>query len=398
MRARVLFARFFQQFNVDQGARRIMSGSVSHGLKLLVAADPDPARWPLLISLAQALAELDVRIHLVPTRLGLDEQQREDAAAVPGLVLIEPGLGLDPRHADPACLMDARRDLAQLARELDVELVQVDLPALADARFPCPVVALHLGCPVTRWEAVHAGPLPDPFAWRSELIRAGLEAADVVICPSLAHAQRVKNRFALRETPYVVHAGRAPLPVSGSAQHDYVLTAGALWDESSNLAVLDAAASRIGVPVRAAGPVRSPKGDEVMFDNLHCLGNLGEEEIARWLSARPVFVSTALYDPLGLSILLAASAGCPLILSDIPDFRELWDEVAMFVDPNDEKGFSDAIGHLVGDDFERAVIGRAARERAARHSPRAMAAQMAAIYRSLLPAVHRPVLAAKAAA
>lgn len=375
-----------------------MSGSVSHGLRLLVAADPDPARWPFLISLAHALAELDVRIHLVPTRLGLDEQQREDAAAVPGLVLIESGLGLDPRHADPACLMDARRDLAQLARDLDVDLVQVDLPALADARFPCPVVALHLGCPVTRWEAVHAGPLPDPFAWRSELIRAGLEAADVVICPSLAHAQRVQNRFALREIPYVVNAGRTPLAVRGSAQHDYVLTAGALWDESSNLAVLDAAASRIGVPVRAAGPVRSPKGDEVMFDNLHCLGNLGEKEISRWLSARPVFVSTALYDPLGLSILLAASAGCPLILSDIPDFRELWDEVAIFVDPNDEKGFSDAIAKLVGDDFERAVIGRAARERAARHSPRAMAAQMAAIYRSLLPAVHRPVLAAKAAA
>ena len=55
------------------------------------------------------------------------------------------------------------------------------------------------------------------------------------------------------------------------------------------------------------------------------------------------------------------------------------------------------IANLVGDDFERAVIGRAARERAALRTPQAMAAQMAAVYRSLLPAVHRPVLAARAA-
>ena len=39
-------------------------------------------------------------------------------------------------------------------------------------------------------------------------------------------------------------------------------------------------------------------------------------------------------------------------------------------------------------------MGRAAQERAGRYTPDVMAAQMAAIYRSLLPAVRRPVLAA----
>ncbi|HYJ81912.1 MAG TPA: glycosyltransferase family 4 protein, partial [Allosphingosinicella sp.] len=135
-----------------------------------------------------------------------------------------------------------------------------------------------------------------------------------------------------------------------------------------------------------------------IFDNIDCLGALDEEELGRWLSARPVFASTALYEPFGLPVLDAASAGCALVLSDIPTFRELWDEVAIFVDPNDEDGFARAIGDLAGDDFERAVLGRAARERAALYSPEAMAAQMAALYRSLLPAVRGPVLAAARAA
>jgi glycosyltransferase involved in cell wall biosynthesis len=140
--------------------------------------------------------------------------------------------------------------------------------------------------------------------------------------------------------------------------------------------------------------LKGPNGTEVMFEHLHCLGNLGEAELARWLSARPVFVSAALYEPFGLAVLEAASAGCPLILSDIPTFRELWDDVAVFVPARDQEGFTRAIANLVGDDFERAVMGRAARERAARYTPDAMAAQMASVYRGLLPAVRRPVLAA----
>jgi glycosyltransferase involved in cell wall biosynthesis len=236
--------------------------------------------------------------------------------------------------------------------------------------------------------------LPDDFAWRTELNRAGLHAADAVVTPTAAFGEAVRRRYGLAEAPRTVHNGRTPRDVPTSAPHDFVFTAGRLWDEGKNLGTLDAAARTIAVPVRAAGPLKGPNGAEVIFDNIHCLGALEEVELARWLSARPVFVSAALYEPFGLAVLEAASAGCPLILSDIPTFRELWSDVAIFVQPRDEEGFTRAIAGLVGDDFERAVLGRAARERAARFTPDAMAAQMASLYRALLPAVRRPVLAA----
>ena len=376
-----------------------MRVSPSEGFKILIAADPDPSSWPLHLSLVQALGELGFHSLFVASKGRLSEQQRTDCARVPTLSLIEPGLDTEPIRGDPTALSRAAVNLVQLSMDYQVDLVQIDQPALvAEAAFPCPLVTFHTGCAATRWDAVRGGPVPDALAWRAEQIEAGLKRSDSVICPTLAHAQRVQHRFGLSDTPFVVNSGRAPLAIRGSAQHDYVLTAGRLWDEGSNLRMLDTAARRIGVPVRAAGPVQGPQGDEVLFDNLHCLGNLSEEETVRWLAARPVYVSTALYDPLGLSILAAASAGCALILSDIPDYRECWDEVAIFVDPDDEAGFSETIANLVGDDFERAVIGRAARERAALRSPQVMAAQVAAIYRRLLPAVNRPVLAARAAA
>ena len=37
------------------------------------------------------------------------------------------------------------------------------------------------------------------------------------------------------------------------------------------------------------------------------------------------------YEPFGLAVLEAAQAGCALLLSDIPTFRELWDGAALFV-------------------------------------------------------------------
>jgi glycosyltransferase involved in cell wall biosynthesis len=372
---------------------------VKAGSKILVTADSIGGVWQYSLDLARGLAPLGIETILALMGPPPTQAQRTDAKAIKGLSLVETGLVLDWLAEDGDSIHSAGAAIARLARECGVDLVQLNTPALAgDTKFDRPVVAVQHSCVATWWEAVHGSGLPEDFAWRTELVRAGLHSAHVVVTPTAAFGESVKRIYDLPEAPITVHNGRTPLTVPKGAPHDFVFTAGRLWDEGKNLVTLDSAASRIGVPVHAAGPLEGPNGASVMFDHLHSLGSLSEEEVARWLSARPVFVSTALYEPFGLAVLEAAAAGCPLILSDIPTFRELWDDVAIFVSPRDEQGFTRMIGNLVGDDFERAVLGRAARERAARHTPDAMAAQMATIYRSLLPAVRRPILAARAAA
>jgi glycosyltransferase involved in cell wall biosynthesis len=367
--------------------------------RVLVTADAVGGVWQYSLDLARGLSRLGIETVLAAMGPEPDEAQRRDAASVRGLELLETGLPLDWLAKDGASLRRAGEAIAALARETGVDVVQLNTPALAaDAEFEAPVVAVHHSCVATWWAAVHGTELPADFAWRTALVRAGLHAADVVVTPTAAFGEAVRRTYDLARTPRTVHNGRTPLVVRHGAQHDFVFTAGRLWDEGKNLATVDAAAKGLPVPVRAAGPLKGPNGAEVMFDNLHCLGNLSEDELARWLSARPVFVSAALYEPFGLAVLEAAAAGCPLILADIPTFRELWDDVAIFVEPRDEKGFTRAISGLVSDDFERSVLGRAAAERAARFTPDAMAAQMASLYRSLLPAVRKPVLAARAAA
>ena len=65
--------------------------------------------------------------------------------------------------------------------------------------------------------------------------------------------------------------------------------------------------------------------------------------VARHLARQPIFVSTALYEPFGLAVLEAAQAGCALVLSDIPTFRELWDGAARFVPARDDGALACAI-------------------------------------------------------
>jgi glycosyltransferase involved in cell wall biosynthesis len=118
--------------------------------------------------------------------------------------------------------------------------------------------------------------------------------------------------------------------------------------------------------------------------SVNALGRLSDADVMRHLSARPIFVSTARYEPFGLAVLEAAQAGCALILSDIPTFRELWEGAAIFVQPDDDVAIAEAVTRLAQDADERSRLGKAAQERAGIYSLEAMSAGVLAAYRSLL--------------
>jgi glycosyltransferase involved in cell wall biosynthesis len=281
------------------------------------------------------------------------------------------------------------RAVAALAAEHRVDIVQLNSPALAAAGpFPAPVVAVAHGCVGTWWAAAH-GTEPDPaYAWHAELMRAGLLAADAVVAPSAAYAASLQRHYALPSQLSAVHNGRTPsLSASGSADH--IFTAGRLWDRVKNTDLLDQVASLLPVPFRAAGPITAPHGETVAPQHLTLLGTLTEDALAAEYAARPIFVSAARFEPFGLAVLEAAQAGCPLVLSGIDTFRELWTGAALFVPDETPDAYLAAIGRVRTEPGLREHLSHAARLRAARYTPEATAAAMLAIYRSLRPEARR---------
>lgn len=342
--------------------------------------------WRYAIDLAAGLARHDVATVLVVLGPSPSMAQRAEALAVPGLELIDTGLPLDWLADEEGAVIDAGRQVAALAVRHAVDWVQLNQPSLAaGAAFPVPVVAVAHSCLATWWQAVEGGDLPADFAWRARLHERGLRAAQQVVCPSAAFAATTQRACRLPVMPMAVHNGGAMADHAPVARGDSVLTVGRLWDRAKDLATLDRAAARLSVPVRAAGATVGPHGETVTLRYVQALGQIDAAALAGHLAARPVFVSTARYEPFGLAVLEAAAAGCALVLSDIPTFRELWSGSAIFVAPGDDRGVAEAVRMLIGDEERRSNLGEQARAAAKRFSVEAMAARMAALYTGLLP-------------
>lgn len=358
-------------------------------LRLFMTADAVGGVWRYALDLARTLGPQGVTTTLAVLGPPPAADQAREARAVAGLRLLRTGLPLDWMAPSGETIGAAGAALAALAHQDKPDLVHLNSPALAAASaFPAPVVAVAHSCVATWWEAVRSGPLPPDFAWRTDLTAHGYRAADALVAPSRAFAEATARAYDLPVAPQVVHNGRrlvAPRDsVRPAAPPSFAFTAGRLWDEGKNLAALDRAAARLAIPVLAAGPTEGPNGAGIGLGHVRALGRLGEGDIARWLAAGPVFVSTARYEPFGLAVLEAAQAGCPLVLADIPTFRELWAGAAEFVPPDDAIAIAAAIDRVSRDARHRAHLGEAARERSRDYTVERMAEGLLGIYDHLM--------------
>jgi glycosyltransferase involved in cell wall biosynthesis len=354
-------------------------------VRVFMTADAVGGVWQYALDVARGL-----RPHGVETTLAVlgpspsADQQVEAAAA--GVTLIPTDLPLDWTAESPEAVLEAGRAIAALAAEHAPDLVHLNSPALAaEARFPAPVVAVCHSCVATWWAAVRGGALPQEFVWRTDFVRRGYAAASALTAPTAAFAAATAEAYRLPQTPTVVRNGRRAAGSDPTGEPEAMaFTAGRLWDDGKNLAVLDRAAARLAIPVEAAGPLQGPNGARIALQHLRTLGRLSDEAVAARLARQPIFVSVARYEPFGLAVLEAAQAGCALVLADIPTFRELWDGAALFVSPDDEAAIANTIQGLADDPARRADLGAAARERSHVYSVEAMTEGLLAVYRSLL--------------
>lgn len=299
-------------------------------------------------------------------------------------MILSTDLPLDWLATGPADVLAAGRTIAALAAEQGADVVHLNAPALAAAgSFPAPVVVAAHGCVGTWFDAL-GEELPADLAWHAGLVRAGLHAADAVIAPSASYAATVQRRYGLPVAPHVVHNGRAPAAAPATGPADHVFTAGRLWDRVKNTALLDATAALLTMPFRAAGSTTAPHGEQVTADHLQLLGTLDADALAAEYAQAPIFVSAARFEPFGLAVLEAAQAGCPLVLAGIDTFRDLWTGAALLVPDDDPGAYAAAIERLRTEPGLREHLADAARTRAARYTPAAMAAGTLAVYRDLL--------------
>src|SRR5689334_18499691 len=101
------------------------------GFRILLTAEATGGIWQYSLDLAGGLSRLGIETVLAVMGPPPSEAQREAAAAVPKLQLIDTGLARDALADDDAALAKAAETIARLAHAAGVDLVQLDSAALA---------------------------------------------------------------------------------------------------------------------------------------------------------------------------------------------------------------------------------------------------------------------------
>jgi glycosyltransferase involved in cell wall biosynthesis len=109
-----------------------------------------------------------------------------------------------------------------------------------------------------------------------------------------------------------------------------------------------------------------------------------EAQLRALYSRASIYAATARYDPLGMPALEAAFSRCAIVANDIPSFREVWGDAALYFRTNDAASLAESI-RLLNDDrpMRRAYAELAYTRARERFTTKRMIDDCLQLYRSL---------------
>jgi len=356
-------------------------------LRVLMTADTVGGVWTYALELIEALQRVPCEITLATLGAPLSATQARATARFRHLQVAESTYKLE-WMAEPWADVDAAGAwLLEMAATFQPDLVHLNGYAHGALPWSVPVLVVGHSCVYSRWQAV-TGEAP-PALWQryQRRVQAGLRCADLVVAPTNAMMAALQTHYGPLRSTLVIPNGRNPQHFTPGGKEDFIFAIGGLWDEAKNFQTLAGIAHKVGWPIYIAGEEQAPVEEPLVLPQLHNLGQLTAAQVAHWLAQAAIYAFPARYEPFGLSILEAALSGCALVLGDIPSLRELWDDAALFLPPDDTAAWAHTLRTLRQQPERRRQLGRAALLRAQSYTATAMGAAYWQIYRQLVTPV-----------
>jgi glycosyltransferase involved in cell wall biosynthesis len=354
------------------------------GPRILLTADAVGGVWVFATTLAAGLAARGSRVILVVQGPALRAEQFVSARAMTGVETVVTDFALEWMDPEGKDFPRAAAALTALARRYRPDIIHLNSYREAAADWPAPVMVTAHSCVRSWWRACRSEEPAEP-RWARYLlnVEAGLAMADCWTAPTQWFRDEIQALYAPPSPGRVVRNG-VDIDLQLAPKEAFILAAGRLWDEAKNIGALATVAGGLPWPVLVAGPERLGSNEIAAASSLKMLGTLARPDLLALMRRAGVFVVPALYEPFGLAALEAASAGCALVLADIPSLRELWMGAAMFFDPREPTDLARALNSVCDDPALRRRLERAAMHRTRRYRAAAMVERFAELYRTLL--------------
>jgi glycosyltransferase involved in cell wall biosynthesis len=300
---------------------------------------------------------------------------------------------------------DARHDLPEsseflvsLAREVQPDLLHLHQFCHGDLAIDIPRVVMAHGDLISWSEAVQGCmPRPTPWLkWYRETIIRGIAAADAVVAPSACMLSTLISTYSRPRRATIIYPGRNPIFFNPYvSKDDSVLSVGRLLDAGKQVFLLTQHTQPLSVCIVGAEqtvplpriPIRADVKVSTAQSCVAIRGPQTEAQLRALYSRAAVYAATARYEPLGLSALEAAFSRCAIVANDIPSFREMWGDAALYFRTNDARSLAEILRKLDADRVMRHAYADRAYARARdRFTTKRMIDDYLDLYRSLLSA------------
>jgi glycogen synthase len=362
---------------------------------VLVTADTLSGTWTYARELVTGLVTRGVRVTLVSFGEIPLPDQTAWMDSLHGLDYRPTAFRLEWMQEAQQDLPESTNFLSALVRELQPDVLHLNQFCYGNLPVDVPRIVMAHGDLLTWTEAVE-GYSPRPtrwLKWYRETVVRGIQAADAVIAPSAWMLDSLRECYVRPRRGEVIYPGRNPIFFNPYvSKEDSVLTVGRLVDAGKQVFLLTQHVHPVSVCIVGAEhtvplprlPIRADVKVSTDEANVAIRGPQTEAQLRALYSRAAIYAATARYEPLGMPALEAAFSRCALLANDIPSFREIWGDAALYFRTNDAASLAASIRRLNSDREMRRGYANLAYTRAReRFTTKRMIDECLRLYRSL---------------
>ena len=365
-------------------------------MHVLVTADSLSGSWTYARELVTGLVTRGVRVTLVSFGEIPLPDQTSWMDHLHGLDYRPTAFRLEWMHEAEEDLPESSAFLAALVRELRPDILHLNQFCYGNLPVDVPRVVMVHGDLITWSQAVHnrAPRIERSLSWYRNTVLRGLAGADAVVAPSAWMLDRISACYGRPRRAEVIYPGRNPIFFNPYVnKDDCVLAVGRLVDAGKQVFLLTQ--QPYSVPVCIVGveqtvpvpriPIRADVKVDTDQTSVAIRGAQTEAQLRALYSRASIYAATARYEPLGMAALEAAFSRCAIVANDIPSFREIWGDAAVYFRTNDAASLAENIRMLNTDRTMRRAYAELAYTRAReRFTTKRMIDDCLRLYRSLI--------------
>jgi glycogen synthase len=369
---------------------------------VLVTGDTLSGSWTYTRELVTGLVTRGVRVTLVSFGEIPLPEQTSWMDHLHGLDYHPTAFRLEWMQEAEEDLHESSAFLAALVRELRPDVLHLNQFCFGDLAVNVPRIVMAHGDLIT-WANDVRDDVRDPeqapqcsktMAWYRETVRRGIAHADAVVTPSSWMLDRILASYVRPRHAEIIYPGRNPIFFNPYvSKDDCVLAVGRLVDAGKQVFLLTQHAHP--VPVCIVGsehtvpmprlPIRADVKVSTDQTSVAIRGPQTESQLRALYSRSAIYAATARYEPLGMPALEAAFSRCAIVANDIPSFREIWGDAALYFRTNDAASLAENIRRLSEDRSLRRAYAELAYTRARdRFTTKRMIEDYLQLYRGLI--------------